>query len=107
MKNDNSKNKIVFELANPDDIQDKKDSIEGKVYQMELENIGKEIAKLQYNLAKWNYLNLYKTLRYKEFLGFTLTAEENEQLLTLEENKAKFEIALNIQYPDDILGRNI
>lgn len=98
---------IVFDFTNPEDIQCKKDSPEGKVYQLELEHIGKEIAKVQYNLAKWQYLNMYTTLKYKEFLGFKLTAEEQEQLLILEENKAKFEIDLGIKYPDNLLGRNV
>lgn len=99
--------KIIFDFTNPDDIQSKKDSPEGKVYQLELEYIGKEIAKVEYNLAKWHYLNTYTTLRYKEFLGFKLTDEEQEQLLVLEENKAKFEIDLGIKYPDNLLGRNV
>lgn len=98
---------IEFDFTNPDDIQSKKDSAEGKVYQIELEHIGKEIARMQYNLTKWQYLNIYTTLRYKEFLGFKLTDEEQEQLLVLEENKAKFEIDLGIKYPDNLLGVNV
>lgn len=89
MKKENS---INFDLMNPEELERKKNSGEGLVYQNELENIGKEIARLQYHLAIWQYRELYKQLRYKEFLGFKLTDVEQEHLFQLEDNLSKFEV---------------
>lgn len=85
-------NLINFDLMDPEDLEHKKNSAEGLVYQNELENIGKEIARLQYHLAIWQYRELHKQLRYKEFLGFKLTDVEEGHLIQLEENLSKFEV---------------
>lgn len=80
-----------LELLNPDDLEVKKNSVEGLVYKNELERLGKMIAKQQYILTKLQYQMLYKQLRFKEFLGFKLEPDEQEQLEQLSESKAIFE----------------
>ena len=86
------KNKLPdLELLNPDDLEVKKNSVEGLVYKNELERLGKMIAKQQYILTKLQYQMLYKQLRFKEFLGFKLEPDEQEQLEQLSESKAIFE----------------
>ena len=87
-----TKNKLPdLELLNPDDLEAKKNSVEGLVYKNEIERLGKMIAKEQYILTKLQYQMLYKQLCFKEFLGFKLEPDEQEQLEQLAENKAKFE----------------
>lgn len=84
-------NNFNFDLMNPADIEAKKNSSEGQLYQLELENIGKEIARLQYHLTIWQLINLHKQLRYKEFLGFKMSDVENEQLIQLDEKLCQYE----------------
>lgn len=91
----------IVDLKNPDEIEKLKNSSQGLVYQHELENIGKEIARLQYHLAIWQYRNIHKQLRFKEYLGFKLTDFENEQLLTLEEQLSKYEVESDISKRDN------
>lgn len=91
----------IMELKNPDDIERLRNSSEGKVYQIELENIGKEIARLQYHLAIWQYRNIHKQLRFKEYLGFKLTDVEQEQLMTLEEQLSKYEVESDMSKRDN------
>lgn len=87
-----TKNKLPdLELLNPDDLEVKKNSVEGLVYKNELERLGKMIAKYQYILTKLQYQMLYKQLRFKEFLGFKLEPDEQERLEQLSESKAIFE----------------
>ena len=87
-----TKNKLPdLELLNPDDLEVKKNSVEGLVYKNELERLGKMIAKQQYILTKLQYQMLYKQLCFKEFLGFKLESDEQEQVEQLSEFKAIFE----------------
>ena len=92
------KNKLPeLELVNPDDLESRKNSVEGLVYSNEIERIGKMLAKQQYVVTKLQYQLMYKQLLYKEFLGFKLSPEEFETLEQLEENKAKFADVLDVK----------
>lgn len=74
-----------LELKNPDEIQAKMNSPEGLAFKVELENYGQMIAKKEYELNQLNVYQAWKTLRFREFLGYQITEEEKQTISAMEE----------------------
>lgn len=69
----------------PKVIQEKLKSPEGEVYKVELTRYGQMIAEKEYELQKLKCYETHCRLRFQEFLGTELTAEQQEQMDTLSE----------------------
>lgn len=76
---------LLAKMKKPQDIESKMQSTEGLIYKQELERIGSEIAKAEYNLQLWKLRQAHKTIRFREFLGYEITQEEKDNVSAIQE----------------------